>query len=353
MSKDYGRFDNRPFENDLEFNAAMYTMVGRAKEFVFLSNPKLEISTPIVDPEIAKSKDDNLQEFGHNSKLHMDHWVAANNIARIMEPEKAAENPEGPTRPPEDGGGPNAPQQPTQEEVNKTVTEILPESVTKDSSTLIDDEFTEIEDAYEDIEVEDEIENEEEEHHSPVQEIPAPIPPRPPRRTAEMEYPGSFAHSFAYPTNRLIYPKHPGDTSADIDVKGDSHIVVDEDGVAHLIQVKGKTAYHLAELGSNELKEEGFANMKKVLDEVTPVTNLDKSSLGFELQEDITDLSAGVVHLERVHGLRYQLNSELSNKSDTLTDVITKWYEGFYNNAAGGRGVLPIDEFFSEDGEIN
>lgn len=341
MDKSKGKWDRSDFRDELEYNAAMYTMVGRAKQFVFIANPSVKVNTPVVDADIASKVEDNTEEFNKNNDLYTQHLEATKAALKAIDSSLQVEVEEKPT-------------QEEKEEESKVKKETGTESATEEE--VLGDSISEEERDVEDIEEEDEPDNEDETHtlpptKKPITKLPPPISP-------DKDTASPFRHAMHFPSKSLIWPENMADTTnGDIDPSQPGTFIVDDTNTVHLVQERNGRIYHIAQLSEQELQEDGWANMVAHIDAVPKVRSsaIDKTSIGFTLHagQNLESFTLATMEFEQVHGLRYQLNNVLSNVANTLDSVFNKWFRGFYQNAGGGRGIEPHLPFYKADGSID
>lgn len=344
MDPAFGKFDDTAFST-LEFNAAMYTMVGRAREFAFIANPQITINNPIVDPEIAAQRDDNLEEFQKNNALYRSQLNATKEVISLLNPEANLNDDTSTSTPP--------------------TTQVVDPTTTTSEQPTVEDILTRP-DLLEDSEVStEEVETSspteeslnEDENKEPVsdeQQVPiTPAPPKAPKSGVV-----TFTHSFAYPTSSLDYPNKNRDFPQ-IVPEQPTFIIKDDMGNYHLVQEYARVAgnyVHLATLGAKDLEDQGMAYVLEKGEQIEGMDNvmIDKSATGFEWKEEYEESKIATVKLEQVHGLRYQYGMEDHGADTPILDRLARlFYEGFYNNAAGGRGLIPEVELYDENGELN
>ena len=76
------------------FASIQPTAVSEAKEFVGIANPSIEIQSPIINANLAATKDSNIEEFQNNQALYQPQLEATARAIKIMDGEAKLKTPD-------------------------------------------------------------------------------------------------------------------------------------------------------------------------------------------------------------------------------------------------------------------
>lgn len=293
---------------DLEFNNAMYTMVGRAKEFVYISTPNLKIDT-LVNPILESAKDDISRDLTANQIYLSKYLDALSDISGVEVNENNLED------------------EIIDDEVSDDVQEPVDETQTKPSGK----------------------------RNRAPQEQPLPITPENVEKKVKDGSP--ILHRTAHPSSNVdLNP-----SNLDLDVAQSYIILVEsKNGPAyHVISKKqGESNYvTVAVLGANDLMDtdhspDGHYLLEELLarhpKSAAPagIGGVNTLASGFELTSAMRDSIVMPIDITYGSNMKYNYDSTTEDgvtkhnfKDLSLKKVLTKLWEGFFNRHIGGNRV--------------
>lgn len=337
----------------IDFNSAMYTMVGRAKEFVYIGNPGLSSNT-LVDDQAATATTNLAEDIDFNRELLIQEIEAFGNTLATLFPEESVSTP-------------------TQDQQVKDdpqlADEVLANNAAVEQTPADFQESTEEADEYDD-EVEETITDTTPREEEPQVE-PAIYSPKE-KKTGTIDW------ALQFPSGQLSFKSNQYRANAHINPGDDVYIVAVNNpdtltGIEYQVigqhrldngELSGKHMM-LGVLGGEEVTELGIhPNFESSAAEQAWMNTLPTRSTrafndfegGFNFDTDSPAIiSKGTFKAGRNLTYTYDLTDQdtFNNLQDPITDALTKWYKGFYTKAGGGRGVKPLIQWFNAKGEIN
>jgi len=285
-----------------------------------------------------------MEEFMKNQSLYVPQLQATKNVIALLDPNAQLNNDTSASTPPS-----TQVEDPSTTSEEPTVQDTLTRPDMLEDSEVSKDDVDTSDPTQEDLE--EDVDKE------PVSED-QPLPVTPPPSKVPKSGVVKFSHSFAYPSASLDYPS-PNRPFPQIDPTKPTFIIKDDLNNYHLVQeyarVEGNYV-HIAMLGAKDLEEQGMSYVLQKGNEIEGMDHvmIDKSTTGFKWETEYDAAKIATVDIQKAHGLRYQYGMEDYGAESPILDRVARlFYEGFYNNAAGGKGLTPQVELYDEQGNVN
>lgn len=313
--------------DEATFNSVMYTMIGRAKQSVFIANPGLEIRNPIINEDLAKSKENLELDVLANANAYEENIEESKNMVQLLYPDAVIASKENteqtskrPTKDPrvtiEETEGTGGQEAPVNEESGEKMPEqiIEPPKVAPEVKTVVEDDKG---------------------------------------RTVQ------FSHSFAYPTNsfpdfdgqRLDQAFPPGSPMRIVATKPrGSKYPFELEVIAQ--KRNGKWAV-VAVVSGEEIFEtsEGLAELYKLAQALPPekyAKGVNRDAEGFDYFEELNAATVGDGIINHASGVQYEL-IPVGKDGKNLDNSLATFYNGFYADARGGLGATPRVELLKDN----
>lgn len=325
MSPEIGNKDGNKFSSEVEYNNAMYTSVGRARDFVFIGDPTVVVKS-IKNPNTAQAREDLAQDAALNKQLLLNNIESAKNVLAVNRGEEV-----------------------TRKEPVETVTGTEENPTTKDKEDdPIVDETDLVEPEEEGAEVLDEG-TESVKEPEPINIGPEPLPDA-----------TEFDHVMAHPSQRITY----NGVNAILNDKAPVYFVKVESknkyGVEYhaVARRKGGKYVSIAVIGNKDIQQNPRIYQLISSEKAKQAPAMRKgpggvqtTTRGFELP--LTSKSIiGNGTLKAANNLTYTYDLDPNSAAITdnvIEDALIKFYEGFFE-ASGTEPKIPLT---NAAGEIN
>lgn len=317
--------------SELEFNNAMYTMVGRAKEFVFMATPNIKAST-IVNPQLKGNRDDNSRDLAENKAYLEDYLdtLADLNDTTLSKKQAAASD-----MPNDDDAETDQTEQPWDKVPNEP----------EDPKAKKDKE-----------DKEDKKKRKKKERQQKAQEQVLPTENEAIKQAEQL---GELIHSTAYPSSTVDLETFTGKKA---------HIIRVSDGKSKV----GEYSYYvvakndendryvtLAVLGEKDFMDSSShptgsllletilpkSEEREILSATRGLGGVNVLESGFEMTPEISAAIVSDIDIEEGQNLSYSY--EGTPTSRTIRDLLIRFWTGFFDNSAGGRGRTPEKSIFT------
>lgn len=313
--------------SDALMNKFMYTMIGRAKQSVFIANPELRVENPIINPDLAQSKSSLEEDINFNLKQYQGGKKIHGRMIEVLYPNEEIKR-----SPKKNAAG------------------------TKPESTIVADESI-------DGIGGQEVEMDENSGETLEQKLiePKPVATEVNETETESGMEVTFEHSFMFPTNRFPNSQF-GSLAASVPPGSELRLVVVStpsskfpfriDAVAQTVNGNWVNVAVLSgeELSSSPQMSEILAKASEVS---SRISNLPLHADGFAWKPEYDAATVAFGTTQSAASVQYQY-IPVGEDGTSMEEALEIFYEGFYKNAKAGEGVEPkVPLHNAKDGKVN